>query len=142
LPPAMVERLADQALDLGPKAVGIKVGERGFLLAINVDLSDDDLSLAKRIAREIRTRREAGEEGFAGVRALAFPLPSRGIVQVSMNLTDPDRSCPDEMVRFVEERAGISGTELIGVIRERDLPGATRLPIDSRQIWSADYFGR
>ena len=32
LPPAMVERLADIALDLGPKAVGIKVGERGFLL--------------------------------------------------------------------------------------------------------------
>ena len=28
----MVERLADMALDLGPKAVGIKVGERGFLL--------------------------------------------------------------------------------------------------------------
>lgn len=32
LPPAMVERLADRALALGPKAVGIKVGERGFLL--------------------------------------------------------------------------------------------------------------
>lgn len=32
LPPAMVERLADKALALGPKAVGIKVGERGFLL--------------------------------------------------------------------------------------------------------------
>ena len=32
LPPAMVERLADLALALGPKAVGIKVGERGFLL--------------------------------------------------------------------------------------------------------------
>lgn len=32
LPPAMVEALADKALALGPKAVGIKVGERGFLL--------------------------------------------------------------------------------------------------------------
>ena len=32
LPPAMVERLADKALALGPKAVGVKVGERGFLL--------------------------------------------------------------------------------------------------------------
>lgn len=32
LPPARVEALADKALALGPKAVGIKVGERGFLL--------------------------------------------------------------------------------------------------------------
>ena len=32
LPPAMVEALADRALAMGPKAVGIKVGERGFLL--------------------------------------------------------------------------------------------------------------
>ena len=32
LPPGMVESLADEALALGPKAVGIKVGERGFLL--------------------------------------------------------------------------------------------------------------
>ena len=32
LPPKMVERLADRALALGAKAVGIKVGERGFLL--------------------------------------------------------------------------------------------------------------
>lgn len=32
LPPAMVEALADKALALGSKVVGIKVGERGFLL--------------------------------------------------------------------------------------------------------------
>ncbi|RYG41295.1 hypothetical protein EON79_21055 [bacterium] len=110
------------------------VGERGFLVAMNVDLAVDDLPLARRVAREIRTRREAGEPGFAGVRALGFALPSRGIVQVSMNLTDPDRSLPDDLVRFVEARAPIAGTELIGVIRERDLPGATRLPIAPAQV--------
>jgi len=37
LPPAMVEKLADKALALGPKAVGIKVGERGFLLKTSAE---------------------------------------------------------------------------------------------------------
>lgn len=110
------------------------VGERGFLIAMNVDLASSDLSLARRIAREIRERREAGEAGFIGVRALGFPLLSRGIVQVSMNLTEPDRSRPDDLVAFVAELAPIAGTELIGVVREKDLAGATSLPISLSQI--------
>ncbi|CAN5468607.1 glutamate formimidoyltransferase [soil metagenome] len=110
------------------------VGERGFLIAMNVDLASSNIAIAKKIAREIRKRREAGECGFTGVRALAFPLESREIVQVSMNLTDPDASAPDELLAFIEERAPVAGTELVGVIREQDLARSHRLMVDAPQI--------
>ena len=125
--------------DFGPGRVNARlgatiVGERDFLIAMNVNLPTTDFSLAKRIAREVRLARESGEVGFGGVRSLGFVLPSRDQVQVSFNLTRPDDTRPDDLIRFVSERAEIAETELIGVIRQRDLPHSTLLPIDRAQI--------
>jgi hypothetical protein len=63
------------------------MGRRSFLIALNLNLPTDDLTIARHVARAIRVQREAGNPMFAGVRALGFRLESQGKTQVSMNLT-------------------------------------------------------
>ncbi len=130
--------------DVGPKRahpqLGVSVvGVRDFLIAFNVPLTPHDGTLAKEIAREIRTLRQEGDERFLGVRALGFPLASRGMSQVSLNVTLPDIAPIDPIVDWIKGRARSDGAdmgqpELVGVIRARDLDGATHLRIDAAQI--------
>jgi len=134
------DALVDAELDpdFGPGRANARlgatvVGVRDFLIALNVNI-EGDLAIAKRIAREIRALREAATPGFAGVRALGFWLASRSLAQVSVNLTQPDESSPDALVEYVASRAKVAETELIGVLREADLPRATRFSVDPAQV--------
>lgn len=122
-----------------PKLGASVVGVRDFLIALNVDLAIESASLAQTIAREIREYRADGDPRFLGVRALGIPLESRRLSQVSMNLTLPDSTPIDPIIDWIETRAAedgvlVAGTELVGVIREKDLKHATELQIDPRQI--------
>ncbi|AIE85635.1 hypothetical protein [Fimbriimonas ginsengisoli] len=140
------EALRDRELrpDFGPShahpKLGVTVlGVRDFLIAFNVDLATDNLAVAKEIAKEIRNYRADGDPRFLGVRALGFPLASRGLTQVSMNLTLPDLTPIDPIVDWVETRAAeegvlVAGTELVGVIRESDLRNATELQVRPEQV--------
>jgi glutamate formiminotransferase len=67
-----------------PTGGATAVGARPFLVAWNVDLSTDDLDVAKRIAR--RVRESSG--GLPRVQASGFMIAERGRAQVSMNLLD------------------------------------------------------
>ncbi|HLO99317.1 MAG TPA: hypothetical protein VK171_12030 [Fimbriimonas sp.] len=110
------------------------VGVRDFLLATNIELPGSSMHFCRQLAKEIRIRREGGNSKFRGVRALAFHLESRGTWQLSLNFTDPDATSFDEVFGFVEEFTPVVGTELIGVIRQRDLPKCTKLAVDARQV--------
>ncbi|MEW5718896.1 MAG: glutamate formimidoyltransferase [Chloroflexota bacterium] len=74
--------------DFGPTKIGkagaTVIGARPFLIAYNVNLATNDVQVAKDIAKVVRER----GGGLPGVKALGFELKDRGIVQVSMNLTD------------------------------------------------------
>jgi glutamate formiminotransferase len=78
----------DRAPDYGPKRIGragaTAIGARPYLIAYNVNLATSDLQIAKDIAGVVR---EKGG-GLPCVKALGLELKDRGIVQVSMNLTD------------------------------------------------------
>ncbi len=118
-----VRRLASAGArpDIGdarhPSAGACAVGARELLIAWNVWLETADLAPAKRIARSIRF----SSGGFPGVKALGLPLPSLGIVQVSINSTD-FRSTPlalvFERIESMAREAGVKvrGAELIGMI--------------------------
>jgi glutamate formiminotransferase len=102
---------------LDPSAGAVLVGARRPLIAFNVNLQTDDLDVARQIAGLVR---ESGD-GFPGVRALGFSLPSRGIVQVSMNVEDPERVALHEVVARVRAEAearGVepAGSELVGLL--------------------------
>jgi glutamate formiminotransferase len=130
--------------DFGPSHVhpslGVTVvGVREFLIAVNVNLASDDPTAAIAIAKEIRNLRAGGDHRFLGVRALGFALTSVGLSQVSMNLTLPDITHVDPVVEWVMSEAVSHGTrsantELIGVIRRRDLSTATRLLVKDAQV--------
>jgi glutamate formiminotransferase len=114
-------------------------GVRGFLIAANVILASPDVEIAKRIARRIRYARDAGDADWVGVRALGFPLPSRGHTQVSLNITEPDAVDIAECFRNIERMAGeagaeVAGRELVGVIRPQDLVACARLNPRAEQV--------
>jgi glutamate formiminotransferase len=102
---------------LHPTAGGVLVGVRGPLVAFNVNLRSDDLAAARAIAAVVRER----DGGFPGVRALGLALPTAGLVQVSMNVTDwQAASLVDIVARVSAEAEGrgieVAGSELVGLM--------------------------
>jgi glutamate formiminotransferase len=114
----------DRAPDAGPAflhptAGAAIVGARASLIAFNINLDTDRVEVAQHIARTIRQEREHVPQ-LAGVRALGLFLASRGIAQVSLNLTQPDRSPLWWVTEYVRRLAAEQGvrireTELVGV---------------------------
>ena len=80
-------------------------------VAFNVDLRTDDLEVARAIAAVVRER----GGGFPGVRALGFALPSRGLVQVSMNVEDLGARRAVRDRRAVRAEAAARGVEIGGL---------------------------
>ena len=120
------ERLADPnwAPDAGQcvfdaRRGAVVVGAREPLIAFNINLATDNAAIARRIASEIRE----ANGGLPCVRAIGLLLESRGIAQVSMNLTNYKVTPVSTVFRSVAERAKQFGTEileseLIGLIPE------------------------
>ncbi len=112
-----------------PTAGATVVGARRPLVAFNINLSTNDIKVAKEIAKAIR----ASSGGFSSIKARGMELKERGIVQVSMNITDY-RKNPIyrvlEVVRMEAKRWGVEviGTEIIGL-----------LPVDAI-LGSAKYY--
>jgi glutamate formiminotransferase/formiminotetrahydrofolate cyclodeaminase len=113
--------------DFGPKrpheTAGVSaVGARHPLIAFNVNLQTDDPAVARDIARAVRE----SSGGLPYVKAIGVTLASRGLVQVSMNLTNfektPIHVALDAVQREAERRGiKIAGTELVGLIPQQAL---------------------
>ena len=103
--------------ELHPSAGATVVGAREYLIAYNVNLGTNKLDIAKRIASAIRFK----SGGFKCVKALGFELKERGIVQVSMNMTNYKESSLFRAFEFVKREADrygvpVIGSEIVGVI--------------------------
>jgi glutamate formiminotransferase len=101
--------------ELSPRSGAVAVGARPFLVAFNAYLDTDDVEVARAVAGEVRER----DGGLPGVKALGLEVGGRA--QVSMNLTDLERtSIPTalEAVRRSAERRGaeVESTELVGLV--------------------------
>jgi glutamate formiminotransferase / 5-formyltetrahydrofolate cyclo-ligase len=102
------------------------VGARMPLVAYNINLDTDDLRLAQKIASQIREK----NGGLKYVRAIGVILKSRGIAQVSMNLTNyketPLKPIYDLVKMLAIDRGvDILETELIGLIPKAAFVGTT-----------------
>jgi glutamate formiminotransferase len=98
-----------------PKTGATVTGVRFPLVAFNVNLWTEDLSIAERIARAVRHI----SGGYRYVRAIGLDLEGKHQVQVSMNLVNYTKTPIHrvlETVRSEAARYGVSvaGTELIG----------------------------
>jgi glutamate formiminotransferase / 5-formyltetrahydrofolate cyclo-ligase len=95
---------------LHPTAGAVLLGVRRPLIAFNVNLRAGTVEIAREIASIVRER----DGGFPGVRALGLDLPSAGLVQVSMNVTDWEAAALHEIVERVAAEAGARGAEVVG----------------------------
>jgi len=111
---------------LHPTAGAAVVGARKLLVAFNINLQSNDLAAAQDIARRIR----ASNAGFAGVKALGLRLESRGLVQVSMNITSfelaPLPVVYTEVARLARGKGiELAESELVGLIPRDALKGTS-----------------
>jgi glutamate formiminotransferase len=99
-----------------PSAGAVAVGARPFLIAYNINLGTRDLAVADRIAKAIRHI----SGGFRYVKAMGVELADRGLVQVSINMTN-FRKTPlhrvFDCVRAEADRHGVPvvGSEIVGL---------------------------
>ena len=131
LPNARSTSFRSRPPDFGPAAPHVRlgataVGARRPLVACNCVLVSRDISVARRIARDMRER----TGGLRGVRALGFFLPEAKRAQVSMNLVELDHTGVQDAclhVRNLARRYGtdVAGVELVGLIPRRDLDRCT-----------------
>ena len=108
-----------------PTAGASVVGARMALIAYNINLETDRLDVAKKIAAAIRQ----SSGGYRFVKAAGFLLDDRGIVQVSMNLTNYEKTPifrVFETVKREAERHGVTilESEIVGLIPSAALLGA------------------
>ena len=132
-----------------PTAGAVAIGARPILIAYNAYLTTPDVSVAKKVAKAVRTR----DGGLPEVKALGFEIKERDRAQVSMNLTDY-RVTPVhralEAVRREAQRygAGIEESEIVGLVPEDalfdaaeyylQLHGFDRAAILERKVASVD----
>jgi len=114
---ALETRIKTDALwkpDFGPSVLhqtagAIAIGARFFLVAFNVVLNSNDVAMAHQIAKVIRT----SGGGLPSLKAMGVSMPSRSLVQVSMNLTDFRETSLRAAFHAVEEQAHSLGVEIL-----------------------------
>jgi len=109
-----------------PSAGASAIGARRPLIAYNVNLATNRLDVAKKIAAAVRY----SSGGLPHVKAMGVALEDRGIVQVSMNLTNYEQTpislVFDTVVREAE-RYGVAvlENEIVGLVPAAALVGAS-----------------
>ncbi|MBP1748438.1 MAG: ftcD [Deltaproteobacteria bacterium] len=114
-----------------PTAGVVAVGARMPLVAFNVNLDTNSMAVAGAIAKAVRHQ----NGGLRYCRAIAINLRQRGIVQVSMNMTNYVNTPlyrALEMVRMEARRYGVNvlGSEIVGLV-----------PLDALAQCCAYYMG-
>ena len=137
--------------DFGPARVGkagaVVIGARQPLIAFNVYLTTEDVSIAKAIAKAVRH----SSGGLRYVKGLGLLVEGRA--QVSMNLTNFRATPVGRVVEMIRREAGRYGvgihyTELVGLIPQEALVDAAQwyMQMDQfdesqileKRLWAAD----
>jgi glutamate formiminotransferase len=130
-----IETDPDRKPDFGPSklhptAGACIVGARPVLIAWNVNLGTRDVRVAKRIAKAIRE----SDGGLPAVRAKGFELADRGLVQVSMNMTDYRKTSLVQVYEAILALAAKEGVEVV----ESEIIGL--VPLDAILAGATQYF--
>ncbi len=100
-----------------PTAGVTAVGARMPLVAFNVNLDTNDLTIANDIAKKVRHI----SGGLRYCKGIGIELKERGIVQVSMNMTDYTKTAlyrSFELIKMEAKKHGVNvaGSEIIGLV--------------------------
>ena len=111
------------------------IGARMPLIAYNINLATDRLDVAKKIAAGIRM----SSGGFRFVKAMGIALEDRGIVQVSMNLTNYEKTPIFRVFDTVKREAARYGvnvleSEIVGLV-----PSAALMQVAEFYLQLSDF---
>ncbi len=135
------------------------VGARGFLIAVNFNLNTTSTRRANAVAYDVREKGRKAREGdpltgklikdadgnqvwipgtLPGCKAIGWYIDEYGIAQVSMNITDIDRTplhvAYEEVCRAAAARGlKVTGTEIVGLVPKRVLTDAGRFYLARQQ---------
>ena len=128
----LAKKMADSAWkpDFGPSAPhptggAVVVGARAPLIAYNINLATPEVAVADRIAKAIRHL----SGGYRFVKAMGVKLEARGQVQVSINMTNFEKTPLHRVFETVlseAERHGVAvvGSEIVGLVPQAALLAA------------------
>ncbi len=126
--------------DFGPprlhdSAGAIVIGAREPLIAFNVNLASPRLDIARAVA--IAVRHSSG--GLPCVKAIGVELPSRGITQVAMNLTNYRITSMHAAFQAVTTEAkkhgvAVAGSELIGLVPQAALDQTAAASLQLKRV--------
>jgi glutamate formiminotransferase len=115
----------DRSPDIGeprlhPTAGATAIGVRKLLIAYNIHLNTGDVTIARQIARAIRT----SGGGLPHVKAIGVEMQTRGLAQVSINLTDFEKTPLHRVFTMVRREAekrhcAVVGSEIIGLVPQK-----------------------
>ena len=104
-------------IELNKRSGVTAVGARMPLVAFNINLGTDNITIAKKIAKVIRS----SGGGYSCTKALGIEITERRIVQISMNMVDYTKSSLFRVFDTVEREAkrygiNVIGSEIIGLV--------------------------
>jgi glutamate formiminotransferase len=122
-----------------PSAGASAIGARRPLIAYNINLRTDDLGVARMIAAAVRER----SGGLPYLKAMGVALADRGIVQVSMNLTNFEQTPMSRVFDRVEQEAtrlgvSIANGEIVGLVPAAALPDSPAARLRLADPFNAD----
>jgi glutamate formiminotransferase len=120
-----------------PTAGASVIGARMPLIAFNINLLTDRLDVAKKIATAVRH----SSGGLRFVKAMGVTLGDRGVVQVSMNLTNYEKTPIFRVFDMVKREASRYGvavleSEIVGLVPAAALVAAAQYYLQLDQFTS------
>ena len=102
-----------------PTAGASVVGARKLLVAYNINLTTSDVQIARAIAKAVRA--SGNGHRLRGVRAIGWYQEAFGHAQISINLTDVNKTGLATIYETVREEAqkhnyDVAGSEMIGLV--------------------------
>jgi len=92
-----------------PTAGSVAIGARSSIIALNLYLDTNEIEVARTVARALRE----SSRGLPAVRALGLPIPSQGLVQVSINILDFRITSLTKVMEKAREEANRLGTSIL-----------------------------
>ncbi|MFW5657342.1 MAG: glutamate formimidoyltransferase [Bacteroidota bacterium] len=116
--------------EFNSKSGASAVGARNFLIAFNVNLDTNDVSIARKIATRIRTsgyvdkatgKRVFSPDSLPALKAIGWYVEEYGAAQVSTNIIDFNQNPPLQVFNAIKSLAenyntSVTGSELVGMV--------------------------
>ncbi len=122
-----------------PSAGASVIGARRALIAYNINLRTTDLAIARTIAAAVRQ----SSGGLRHVKAMGVDLANRGMVQVSMNLTDYEQTPMFRVFELVKREAArqgvpVASSEIVGLVPAAALTASAAWFLQLDETFSTD----